>query len=610
MLSSATQQPLAQRGGAAANASTEPRASHVRVGSFADLFAAGGLLVLAAALMIVTWGSWGDFGGDTGYDLLAGARLAGGELPYRDYVYYYGPLAPALLALCFSLGGTGLGSAVSLGLAVAVGTILLTYAIARVLLDPLGAFLAAAMTAPIVLSSTPFSFVLPHAYSAPLGIVVALGFLLCLARYATGNTPRSLTAAGAFAGLATLTRPEITMAIFAAAGLWLVLRAWSGAGGWREALRFTAPVLVIPAVVYGVALTVVSPYRLLWENLYPMEALRAAGNAILKIHAPMTVASAVELVGNVLLYGAGTLGLLLLARVLARGGSLGRLTLVATVVIGSLVVVAALARLETMRYGLTFVYGWIPAGSALAALVGLVRFSRRSGDWNPAAQLQLASTVVLAVLAAKTYAAFFIYSTVPQYAVYTIPFVAIFLAHLHLVELARGGGARAVGAAWLAFMIVVGLGLTWKDARAESATVHGPGGTMAVRPRDGTVYQAALSSIMDRTQPGDPILLAPQLTTLYVLTGRVNPLPQLSLLPGALPTEFDERAAIARLESRGVRFVVVDRRSFGEYGHSTFGGSFQRVLASWIRENFDHTTSLGDGSAGSPELQVWVKRAP
>src|SRR5437016_1264682 len=103
----------------------------ISVGSSADFLATGGLLVFVAALIGVTWGTWGDFGRDTGYDLLAGSRLANGELPYRDYVYYYGPLAPALLGLFFAIGTAGIGSAVALGLTLAVGAIFMTYALAR-----------------------------------------------------------------------------------------------------------------------------------------------------------------------------------------------------------------------------------------------------------------------------------------------------------------------------------------------------------------------------------------------------------------------------------------------------------------------------------------------
>ena len=67
--------------------------------SSTDRVAIGALGLLFVALAVLTWGTWGDLGQDTGYDLVAGTRVAHGELPYVDFVYYYGPLAPFVLGL-------------------------------------------------------------------------------------------------------------------------------------------------------------------------------------------------------------------------------------------------------------------------------------------------------------------------------------------------------------------------------------------------------------------------------------------------------------------------------------------------------------------------------
>src|SRR5207244_3262998 len=79
----------------------------------------------------------------------AGTRFAHGELPYVDYVYWYGPLAPALLGLAAKLGGAGVVPFVGLGLAVAFLILAATYALARTFVGPLGAFLATALVAPL-----------------------------------------------------------------------------------------------------------------------------------------------------------------------------------------------------------------------------------------------------------------------------------------------------------------------------------------------------------------------------------------------------------------------------------------------------------------------------
>jgi hypothetical protein len=590
---------------------TRSQSALARLTRHADALAITGSLLLAAILVVATWRTWGDLAADTGYDLLAGARLAGGELPYRDYVYYYGPLAPCLLALFYVVGGVGLGSAVALGLLLAFGCIVATYALARSLrLSPLGAFLAAAITAPVVLGPRSFNFVQPHTYSAPTGLLAALVFLIGITRYADTASRAWLATAGACAGLVTLTRPELVGGTFGAGAAWLLLRAWLGKGSWREVALLAGPALAIPAVVYGAFAAIVPPQRLLFENLYPVETLKAAGNMVLKGNAPMTVRSFVDIGVRLAFYAIGTIGLLLLAAALARPGLFRRAALVVAGIGGVGALAVVVLRPETVRYYLTIAYGWIPIGVVVLVVVLLWRVLRDRGAWDAAAQGELAASIVLAAFALKTYAIFFMYSHVPQIAAYAVPLVAIFLVRLHLVHVPRTTAAYALGVVWLAFLAVAGTALTVKDARSESAVVAGPGGRMYVSPTEALAYRDAVSWILTRTAPKDPILVGPQLTALYVLTDRRNPLPSLSLLPGALPNVAQERDAIRRLEAAGVKLAIIDRQEFGIYGHSSFGVSFQRELAAWVHDHFERAATLGDGRAKSPTLDVWLRRTP
>ncbi|HEV2902863.1 MAG TPA: hypothetical protein VGW30_06340, partial [Gaiellaceae bacterium] len=151
----------------AAAVAIRARAEQLRVG--ADALALGGLAVFSLGLLALVWGTWGDLDSDTGYDLVAGIRMADGEMLYRDLTYFYGPLAPALAAVAVLAGGSGFGSAVALGLLVTGAIVLGTYALARTLVEPLGAFLAAALTAAVALIPNNYSFVIPHTHAATLG---------------------------------------------------------------------------------------------------------------------------------------------------------------------------------------------------------------------------------------------------------------------------------------------------------------------------------------------------------------------------------------------------------------------------------------------------------
>src|SRR5947208_3062894 len=96
----------------------------------ADGIALASLAVLGLALTALTWGTWGDLGRDTGFDLVASSRVAHGQLPYADFPYYYGPIAPYVLGLAAYLGGDGIGPALAVGLAVSVMIVGLTYVLA------------------------------------------------------------------------------------------------------------------------------------------------------------------------------------------------------------------------------------------------------------------------------------------------------------------------------------------------------------------------------------------------------------------------------------------------------------------------------------------------
>lgn len=576
-----------------------------RVAVSADAAAVSGLVVFAATLAAVTWGRWGDLDSDTGYDVLAGIRVADGMLPYADFTYYYGPLAPFLSGLAVVLGGAGFAPSVVIGFLVAAGIVAATYALARALLDPLGAFLAAALTAAVAFVPNNYGFVLPHTHSATLGTLGVLLLLLFVRAYASSGRERWLLAAGVAAGTTALTKPEATAAAFVAGGLWLVLRALAGSRLRRELPLFLGPALVIPAAAYGALLTAVSARDLVLENVYPVDMLRAGGDELVRARMPMTLESLVHIGSRLCLYAVGAAALLLSARLV--GTRLRRPIAVALPAAVAVGIAAVVVRADSVREAMYYVYEWLPAGALLALAVTLSRFRHRVGRWGPESQLELALATAFAVLAATTYGAFVLQGWRPQMAAYYVPFAAIFLARLHLSELGRARAAHAFGAAWLAFLVATAVGLTVQSARDESVSVRGPGGALAETPAEGALFRAVLAEVTSRTFPGEPILAAPIMTGVYVLADRENPLRELSTLPPALPSAADERAAIARLEEAGVRLAVIDRRDWPGYGHSSFGVSFDRVLAGWIDDNFVRVRTIRADTARPRSVEIWVR---
>jgi 4-amino-4-deoxy-L-arabinose transferase-like glycosyltransferase len=591
------------------------QAERVRVAVGADTIAVCALALFVGALALLTWGTWGDLDSDTGYDLVAAHRIADGDLIYRDFVYYYGPLGPALLGLLALVGGADVSTAVFLGLPIALGIIAATYLLARAVVSPLGAFLAASITAAVAFIPDNYSYVLPHTTDMTLGMLLLLGVLLAIWRYSEAGHSRWLVACGAGLGLLTLTKPEPALAGVFAVVVWLLLRARRGSSLRREAPLVAVPAAFISVIVYAPLLATVGAHRLVLENLYPVGYLDAAGSIELHGRMPFTLESFVEVGSKLVLYSIGVAAILGAAYAFNRGGRIRSAVLVLVAIGAVLAIGGALAKPEALRHGLQFAYGWIPAAVGIALVLLLVSAFRRRGGWTPADQLSLAGVAALAVLALTNYPGFFPHGPHEQMSAYYIPLAAVFLVRLHLGELAPSRAAYVLGAMWLAFLAFAGTGLTLKDARLDSVAVRGPGGSLSDTAEEGPLYQAAVGWIERSTRPGDPIFVAPMMTNLYPLSQRWSPVDEISMLPGALPDAEEEERAIEALDRAGVRLVLTDDRAWPGYDHGAFGETFDKTLASWIRTHFERVATVTVPEHDSFEeikqrrtLSVWTWR--
>jgi 4-amino-4-deoxy-L-arabinose transferase-like glycosyltransferase len=598
----------------ASTATTRPFAA-ARSWAAAERAAPVALAAWFVLLAALGWGAWGDLTMDTGYDLLAASRTADGELPYADYTYFYGPAGPFLLGGIYAVTGPAIWPAAALGLILAALATGLTYRLALRFAGRPAAAAAGALVAVAALSTANNSYVLPHSTSAPLAIVLALAAVLWLTGEPLPELRRGrLVAAGIASGLVALSRPELAIALFGAVAVWMAVEIWHGAeqrpAAWRAAALFAAPALGVPLLVYGAFLTAVSPGELLLENLYPIDFVREAGHVVLDAHAPLTAASIAKLAARLIGYAAITGGLVAVGFALAAGGRPRKLAAVALAA-GLLGFVAVLAaRPETVRFYLQWGYNWIPAGAWLAVAF-LIWRGRDPRARTAASRTALLLALLLGASTANTYASFnpFPNALFPEATPYVLPVAAVFLVWLHVHVLgARRHEVAAVGAVWLAVLAVASAGLMVKDARQETATVQGPHGALAAGPGEAPAIQHVLDTIARTTRPGEPVLLAPQLTALYVMADRPNPLPQLSLLPGALATAEDEDEAIARM--RDVRLVVTDRTPLDTYEHGPFGTSYNRRIAAWLQAEFRRLTIARGAGPRARTLDIWLRRTP
>jgi hypothetical protein len=92
------------------------------------------------------------------------------------------------------------------------------------------------------------------------------------------------------------------------------------------------------------------------------------------------------------------------------------------------------------------------------------------------------------------------------------------------------------------------------------------------------------------------------------VSGRTDPLPQISLLPGSLPDAEAEREAIRRLDAAGVDLVVVNTRDLTEYGQGAFGDTYYRTIQDWLDRDFSRVASFGNDGETTVALDVWQRR--
>ena len=105
------------------------------------------------------------------------------------------------------------------------------------------------------------------------------------------------------------------------------------------------------------------------------------------------------------------------------------------------------AKPETARFYLKYVFAWLPAGSILvAATLGWIAVRRRNVAFDARAQVAFVIALLLVGFSYSVYAAYWPYPNpnFPQETAYAMPVIATFLAWVHLrgLPVARAGPGR------------------------------------------------------------------------------------------------------------------------------------------------------------------------
>lgn len=231
------------------------------------------MCVVVTACAVASAATWGRFSGLTGGDpvrwLFEASRFAGGEVPYRDFMWMYPPLAVYLFGWTFSVFGSTFAVAHVLVCVISTLITIVTYAAAR---EMYGATIAAVVSVALVLFGVStfgvFNLFSLDIYS-PAVLAGSLGVMLCvLALVRSRRSGGFLTAGISVAGFAVASLSKQEAAVGA-----IVLVAATALSRGRD--RQSTPRHCAMVVARGTGLSLIGPatvYVLLatqsgWENL-------------------------------------------------------------------------------------------------------------------------------------------------------------------------------------------------------------------------------------------------------------------------------------------------------------------------------------------------------
>jgi hypothetical protein len=596
--------------------------SGARLAAFArsaDGVAVAGLTLLFVVLAAISWRKWGTPEIDAGSELTTAAQAVRGHLPYEEVRYFYGPLGVYTLAGAFKLFGATLSTAYAFGLATTVAIVASFYALARQFLRPLTAGLSASVLLAIGFSGTQFNFILPHTNSATLGLLLVLLELLALVR------GRPLLA-GLAIGAATLTRVEFAAAAGLAALCWLI-GVWRNEGFpavRRLLLPIAAPAIAIPLVVLGTLAAQVGANKFFWENLWPVEFLRAAGFNAYREWTPFDLASVASSLARGFIYFSLLAGLIAAAVKFSAARGIDRLRalwplaaagLAVAVVLGLWHVSGIFAGAESsvqeetrqLLVGMTV----LPILSLIAAALVAYRFLRResaplTGSWP--LDLALAATALL--LTSRAYDEFTMSSAAPYYAAPAV--LLLGLLHQRIAE--RWPSARTASMGALA---AVAAGIALYSAFAlypdKSTTVHTAVGNYVGANDSAAVEQGAIDFVRSHSSPSEPILALPADAGVYFLSNRQPALYENMFLPGLIVTAAEQRDAIAQLQREHVRYALISSRDTSAFETGRFGVGYDQLLGKYLRSG-RLVKTLGDPSiapgGGNPSQGFRIYELP
>ncbi len=570
------------------------------------------VFVIASLFVVMLLGSWQRWTQpiiDHGREMNLPARVAAGEQLYVDVQFLYGPFTPYLNSLLYRIFGVRLGVLHVAGGISAWIILVSIYWLSRQLMSVWEAALTTCLV--VVLCAIKYSanYISPYAYAALYGLVFSITSLAMTVRYWRDDNPRWLLVSGVLAGFAVISKWELALTALAAAAVAMLLRSLASRTlMFQDALRFLAPVLLIPGATLGLLLM-----RVPWRTLVEDNHIFFTAMPPQLVYFNQYISGIVGLPKSLwyTLSGLGMFSLwvgviVMVGSIVARrrGADWWRLALTGFVLTLSGLIFWILVRAIFRIPGNATLITAMPL--VLPCVIGFL--SIRAWERRGGLSKEMGVLLLLAVFAfVSILRVIFKVSVTGPYVPFYLPVVVVVATFLlfsvlpaviaSLGEL-REGVRKAAIAVIFVLVIGIGAGSIRRFQLSNTFEVSAPRGAFKTEPKIGKPLADAINYVRENSPIGSAVLTLPQATSINYLAERAYPYREEIVHPGFVTDD----EAIRRLESRDVPLVLVVNLLTPEFRDRVFGVDYNPGLWRWINDNYQLVARFDSSESRGAEL--------
>jgi hypothetical protein len=569
-----------------------------------SLYAVLILVVLFAAMSVVSWHTWANPVIDSGREMNTPLRLLHGELLYSQVYYLYGPVAPYFNALLYKIFGIHLNVLYAAGLAASLLLVVTVFCLARWFMNTSEAMLAGGAVILFSIFKQKGNLIFPYTFSALYGTLLGTLALIAQVDFIRSRRIRSLYAAGALSGLALCCKFEFGIA--ATASLIAMILSAPREQRARAARISLATLALFPLVIYGLFFMQIPAAAIIKDTFilpgYIPAELIYFNKSKLGLNDPgKTVREMINALA--LLVGCG--GAALLAGVRMSGKSIAfsraeprlRRIWLATLACGGLMLI------HLLLFGTSWDLN--PFRALPILFLGMIWFYLKAPNDKDETNISRRSLLIISIYSLAVMARAIVRVNAGGGLLVIPLLLLVFISAVRLpafsISPEAGNRTRHVVTLLLTVCLVAALGVLSFRENIFNFLLHTPRGDLRLSRALGEPMSHTLNFISNNSSPGDYILGLPEGSSLNFLADRRAPLRYEILTPGFL-TESAEQESIRSLREKNVRYIFLFNRPTAEFGAKVFGRDYYRTLMGWIEANYKETDVPGE--LASPEDKI------